>query len=89
MESKQREEAISSASEHGKFPLGTSRKPKFGEPMRGIWAGDDNPLRDGLYVETRTRKGRVNAGVFYRLTDGRGRFWEYWAKDTVFLTESD
>lgn len=64
---------------------GDARKPKFGEWMRGVWASESNPQRDGMYVETRVRKGPVNPGTWYRLTDGRGRFWEYEAKATVFL----
>ena len=59
--------------------------PKFGEWMRGIWASENNPHRDGMYVETKVRKGFVNPGRYYRLTDGHGSFWEYEANDTVFL----
>jgi len=27
----------------------------------------------------------VNTGSFYRLTDGKGKFWEYEAADTLYL----
>lgn len=64
---------------------GDARNPKFGEWIRGIWASERNPQRDGMYVETKRRTGMVNPGVWYRLTDGRGKFWEYEAKDTLFL----
>lgn len=64
---------------------GNSRAPKFGEWMRGVWASERNPQRDGMYVETIVRTGRFNAGTWYRLTDGNGRFWEYQASSTIFL----
>ena len=78
--------AVEAASEGGRFPLGTSRKPAFGEPMRGIWASESNPTRDGYYVETIRRTGRFNPGTFYRMTDRKGKFWMYPAGSTVFLT---
>ena len=66
---------------------GNSRPPKFGDPMRGVWASASNPQRDGLYVRTIRRNGRqTNPGTWYQMTDSNGRFWEYQAKDTVFLT---
>ena len=58
-------------------------KPQFGDWLRGIYASEDNPQRDGIYVETIIRKGRMNPGTYYRLTDGKGNFWEYEAKDTI------
>jgi len=62
-----------------------SRQPKLGEWLRGIYASESNPIRDGMYVETIRRTGRLNPGVWYRLTDGKGKFWEFEAKNTVFL----
>ena len=73
------------ASESSGLPSGDSRKPKFGEWMRGIWASEDNPIRDGMYVETIRRTGRTSPGTFYRLTDGNGKFWEFEAADTLYL----
>lgn len=64
---------------------GDTRAPRFGEWMRGVWASKSNPIRDGMYVRTVIRTGRMNSGVFYELTDGNGRFWEYPAKSTVFI----
>ena len=64
---------------------GDSRQPKFGEWMRGIWASEDNPIRDGMYVKTIHRKGRVNRGRYYQLTNGKGKFWEFEAVDTLYL----
>ena len=57
---------------------GTHRpEPKFGEWLRGIHASESNPHRDGMYVRTIHRKGRMNPGKFYELTDGNGAFWMY------------
>jgi hypothetical protein len=64
---------------------GDSRTPAFGEWLRGIWASDKNPERDGRYVRTIRRTGRVNRGTWYELTNGSGSFWEYEARSTVFI----
>ena len=72
--------------ERSELPRGDTRNPAFGEWMRGVFASESNPIRDGMYVETIKRTGRVNRGTWYRLTDGNGRFWEFQAKSTVFLT---
>ena len=64
---------------------GNTRVPKFGELMRGVWASKSNPQRDGMFVRTVRRTGRVNAGTWHELTDGKGKFWQYEAKSTVFL----
>ena len=61
------------------------RCPKFGEWMRGIYASESNPQRDGMYVETIVRTGRMNKGAFYRLTDGKGNFWEYPVESTIYI----
>lgn len=52
--------------------------PKFGETLTNRCASVDNPQRSGMYVETKRRSGKraINRGVFYRLTDGGGNFWE-------------
>ena len=60
-------------------------EPKFGDWLRGIYASEGNPTRDGMYVRTIHRTGRVNAGKFYELTDGKGKFWQYPAKSTERL----
>ena len=62
-----------------------SDKPKFGQMMRGTYASADNPQRDGMYVRTILRKGRVNPGKYYELTDGNGHFWNYPIESIVFL----
>lgn len=65
------------------------RQPKLRDWMRGIYASPDNPIRDGMYVETIVRMGRLNPGKFYRLTNGKGKFWMYPAHATIFLPPND
>lgn len=65
---------------------GDTRAPKFGEWMRGVWASASNPHRDGMFVRTERRTGRLNPGTWHELTDGNGEFWSYPAHSTVFLT---
>lgn len=60
-------------------------QPSFGERLRGIYASADNPIRDGFYVKTIHRSGRVNPGKFYQLTDRKGKFWSYPAECVIFL----
>jgi hypothetical protein len=67
------------------YERGDSRTPIFGEQIMGIWASETNPQRVGRYVETIRQTGRLNPGVWYRLTDGRGRFWKYEASQTLFV----
>jgi hypothetical protein len=63
--------------------------PKVGDTIRGIWAGDRNPHRDGFYVRTvRRERARVNPGVWYELTDGKGNNWQYRASDTVRIAKA-
>lgn len=62
------------------------KHPRFGQWVRGDFAAEGNPLRDGIFVEVvRRGHGRMNPGVWYRLTDGHGEFWEYDAKHTTTL----
>lgn len=50
---------------------------KFGERVRNVWAGAENPTRDGTFVEMRRHKtGRYSFAIYARLTDGKGKFWE-------------
>lgn len=68
---------------------GNARAPKFGEWMRGVWASASNPQRDGMFVRTVRRSGRLNNGTWHELTDGKGKFWQYEAKNTVFLKTAE
>jgi hypothetical protein len=63
------------------------REPKFCEWLRGIYAGEKNPRRDGMYARTIYRaRGRANPGKFYELTDGKGEFWQYPHDSVVFIS---
>lgn len=76
-----REDALSRAGGTSDFT------PRFGDKLRGIWAGEQNPQRDGFYVETtRHRSSRYHTSRYYRCTDGKGNFWEY-PPDSVVLLE--
>ena len=59
--------------------------PKFGEWLRGIYASESNPHRDGMYVRTIRRTGKLNPGVHYEVTDGNGKFWQYPAQSVERL----
>lgn len=85
MNEQHRLDCIAEAMEGQPLQVGDERKPRFGEWMRGIYASKQSPIRDGMYVETRRRTGRCNPGCWYRLTDGKGAFWEFEARSTVFL----
>lgn len=50
--------------------------PKFGERVENVYASALNPHRFGLFVKAgRTPHGRMNAGPWWELTDGKGNFW--------------
>lgn len=61
--------------------------PQFGDWFRGIYASETNPQRDGMYVRTVRRTGKLNPGTWYEFTDGKGAFWQYEAKSTISLSE--
>lgn len=58
-----------------------AREPKFGDWIRGIYASERNPIRDGIYVRTTRR----NHETLYELTDGKGKFWMYPKRSTERL----
>jgi hypothetical protein len=59
-------------------------EPEFGERIRGNYASVDNPIREGYYVRTIIRTGRLNPGKWYQLTDRKGRFWNFMASEVSF-----
>jgi len=65
----------------------SGKEPKFGQRMCMKFASDDNPLKYGLFVRTVIRKGRVNSGRHYELTDGHGDFWKCRDIDAVAIGE--
>ena len=61
---------------------------KFGETrIINPSASEDNPHREGIYVETimRPRNG-INPGQYIRVTDGNGEFWLVWGGSYVAVT---
>lgn len=50
--------------------------PTFGDTIENGWASEENPTRVGYFVEQGRRTGKMNAGPYIRVTDGRGKFWE-------------
>lgn len=65
------------------------RSPIFGvTKLRNPYVSETNPQRDGVYVETIRRTGRLNPGTYYRLTDGNGKFWEIPAKTALLVEET-
>lgn len=51
--------------------------PKFGDWIRGIFASESNPQRDGMFVREKVNSGRLNPGKWWELTNGKGKFWSY------------
>lgn len=64
--------------------INAGRKPKFGDRMCNLWAGEINPNRFGLFVRSRRATGRMNPGLWYEMTDGEGKFWETSGDAAVF-----
>lgn len=64
------------------------QKPKFGDRVRGIYASESNPQRDGYFVEElRHKVGPYSYENTYRITDGNGNFWEYPPESTILINE--
>jgi hypothetical protein len=66
--------------------INAGRKPKFGDLMCNLWAGDTNPNKFGMFVRQRRVTGRMNPGLWFELTDGSGKFWETNGEATVFAS---
>jgi hypothetical protein len=51
--------------------------PQFGERVLNKLASPHNPNRIGIFVKVvLVPAGRMNAGRWWELTDGKGEFWE-------------
>ena len=50
--------------------------PKFGDWLINTAASDDNPRKIGRFITTIRIKGKLNKGLWYKMTDGHGDFWE-------------
>lgn len=65
--------------------INSGRKPAFGDRMRNPWAGERNPQRDGVFVSKRRATGRLNPGLWYKMTDTKGKFWEINGDSAMFI----
>ena len=52
------------------------RKPCFGDRVINTFAGAANPHREGVFVRSIHRLGKLNPGEWYQCTNGKGDFWE-------------
>lgn len=50
--------------------------PAFGTRVVNTVASVSNPQRIGLFVRVVRRTGRTNAGTWWEMTDGHGKFWQ-------------
>lgn len=48
----------------------------FGDKVQNIYASNDNPHKNGIFVKQFRRTGKSNPGIISEVTDGRGKFWE-------------
>lgn len=51
-------------------------KASFGDVVENGWASENNPTRRGYFVRSFVRRGRMNAGLTWEITDRKGKFWE-------------
>jgi len=56
--------------------MAATAKPRFGDLVENGWASEENPTRRGFFVREGKRTGRMNAGTYWEITDGKGKFWE-------------
>lgn len=49
--------------------------PRFGERFINTMAGEENPHRYCAFVRVVQRRGRLNPGTWWEMTDERGDFW--------------
>ncbi|WP_202926137.1 hypothetical protein [Photorhabdus laumondii] len=69
--------------------INNGRKPAFGDHMRNPWASKNNPHRDGYFVKARRATGKFNPGLWYQMTDKKGKFWEINGRYAVFIDHSE
>ncbi len=67
--------------------INAGRKPKFGDKMRNLVAGEDNPRRDAWFVKQKRVTGRMNPGLWYTMTDRKGNFLDSCPKGLIFIDE--
>lgn len=49
--------------------------PRFGERFINTMAGEANPRRTATFVRAVRRRGKLNPGTWWEMTDERGAFW--------------
>lgn len=67
--------------------INAGRKPQFGDKMRNLVAGEDNPRRDAYFVKEKRVESRLNCGLWYTMTDRKGNFWDSCPKGLIFIDE--
>lgn len=50
---------------------------KFGDVLLNKYAGEDNPIKKTIYINSFYRKGHVNSGKTAKCVDMRGELHEY------------
>ncbi|OON35631.1 hypothetical protein BTJ39_22415 [Izhakiella australiensis] len=63
------------------------RNPEFGDRMRNLVAGQDNPRRDAYFVKVKKLTGRLNPGIWYTMTDRNGNVWDSCPKGLIFIDD--
>lgn len=65
--------------------LGSST-PRYGDLLRGLYASESNPHRDGIFVRVKwIRTGKFSRSRCFEVTDGNGDFWLMTPSSTVSL----
>ena len=55
--------------------------PSFGDVVENGWASEDNPTRRGFFVRAFKVAGRMDPGLTWEITDGKGKFWTFKPRD--------
>lgn len=48
----------------------------FGQTVINPWAARSNPTRVSFFIRKIHRSGRMNPGIWYECTDGKGKVWQ-------------
>lgn len=60
--------------------------PKFGDLLRNTAASERNPHRDAIFIRKVRTTGRMNRGLWYEMTDGKGKVWNMDPHYLVYIT---
>lgn len=61
--------------------------PVFGQRINCVHASDDNPNKFGYFVRAFRRVGKMNPGLYWQCTDGKGYLWEIESKYAAIAGE--